>query len=74
MKHHHHSRRRCRSMKRQRRDFFRKTILMGAAALLGEAGRRKTATAGAEPVPAPKADGGYRLTAHIRRYYERASL
>lgn len=59
------------SKAKPRRDFFKNAALLAAAALF--AGRRGTAapTAG---TPLPPPSGGYRLTAHIRRYYERAAL
>jgi hypothetical protein len=53
-----------------RRDFFKKAALLGAAALLGG---RRARSAAAGLAPAPRSDGRYRLTAHIRRYYERAA-
>ena len=56
-----------------RRNFFKKVALLGGTAalsLLGKpAGARKTLD------PAAKArKQGYRLTAHIRKYYQKASL
>lgn len=54
-----------------RRVFFKKAALLGAAALLGG---RRAPSAAAGPAPMPRRDGRYRLTAHIRRYYERAAL
>jgi hypothetical protein len=59
--------------RRGRRAFFKKAILLGAALFTGVRGRRAAAVP-AEPPPAHPAKGRYRLTAHIRRYYERASM
>jgi hypothetical protein len=57
-----------------RRKFLKKFAFLGAAVFAGGAGCRRTATArGLKPQPSA-VRGGYRLTAHIRRYYERASL
>jgi hypothetical protein len=56
-----------------RRAFFKKTALLGAAALFG-CRRRPTVAPPATETAAPRRRGRYRLTAHIRRYYERASL
>jgi hypothetical protein len=58
------------SPSKPRRDFFKKAALLGAVLL----GCRPTPTAAASPAPVPRGAGRYRLTAHIRRYYERASL
>jgi hypothetical protein len=55
-----------------RRDFFKHAALMGAAALLAGTGNRRSASAA--PAPLPRTGSRYRLTAHIRRYYERASF
>ncbi len=60
---------------KERRDFFKKAVILGAAAVCAAAGGRRPAAAvktGPAPVPGPC--GGYRLTAHIRKYYERAAL
>ena len=59
-----------------RRTFLKHTAILGGAALSLLLGRK---TAAAEPVqvepPAKKADAaGYRLTPHIQKYYETASL
>ncbi len=39
----------------------------GAVLPLADAGGKRAAT---EPKSAPDADGGYRLTEHVRRYYQ----
>ena len=56
-----------------RREFFKKAALIGAAALLGGKARRAPAN---RDIPSPLAstESRYRPTAHIRRYYERASI
>ena len=59
---------------RGRRDFFKKAAVMGAAALFTGARIRRTAAAAPAPAPIPQNRSGYRLTAHIRTYYERASF
>lgn len=59
------------SKAKPRRDFFKNAALFAAAALF--VGRRGTA-APAAGTPLQRSSGGYRLTAHIRRYYERASF
>ena len=56
-----------------RRAFFKKAALLGAAALLG-CRRRPTVAAPAVQTGASRRNSRYRLTAHIRRYYERASF
>ena len=56
-----------------RREFFKKAALIGAAALLGGKARRAPAN-GDIPAPLPSTESRYRTTAHIRRYYERASV
>ena len=56
-----------------RREFFKKAALIGAAALLGGKARRAPAN-GDIPAPLPGTESRYRMTAHIRRYYQRASL
>jgi hypothetical protein len=56
-----------------RRKFFKNTALLGGTAVLMVFGRH----AKAKPSPAPSAKSrgrGYRLTTHIRKYYEKASL
>jgi hypothetical protein len=59
---------------RERRDFFKKAAVMGAAALFTGAQNRRPAAAAPVPAPIPQNRSGYRLTAHIRTYYERASF
>ena len=61
--------------RRDRRNFFRKAAVLGAAAVLGGArARRAKAAAAAEPAGDGHTGSRYRLTAHIRKYYEHASL
>jgi hypothetical protein len=56
-----------------RRQFFKKTAFWGGAAVLAALGRRaRAATAPERPEKLRKQ--GYRLTAHIRKYYEKASF
>lgn len=57
-----------------RRNFFKKAAFLGTAGIFGLVGR--SAARRDRPAAAPdKTRGrGYRLTDHIRRYYERASL
>jgi hypothetical protein len=57
-----------------RRDFFRKAFFLGVAALFSGAKDRRAAAGMAVPSSAAHTQGRYRLTAHIRRYYERASF
>jgi len=57
----------------------RRTFLKGAALLAGVStwlGRDRTASAASKPVPAAKEEtaGGYRLTEHVKKYYETARL
>lgn len=59
---------------RERRDFFKKAAVMGAAALFTGARIRRTAAAAPVPSPISQNRSGYRLTAHICTYYERASF
>jgi hypothetical protein len=59
---------------KSRRDFFRKAAVMGAAALFGAAGRRHVKVASASTGERFQNQGRYRMTAHIRQYYERAAL
>jgi len=56
-----------------RRNFFKNAALLAGGAALAVLGKR----VGARPSPdlSDKPRGqGYRLTAHIRKYYEKASL
>ena len=58
---------------KERRKFFKNVALLSTTAVLTVLGRR----AGARPSPdfPGKSQGqGYRLTPHIRKYYEKASL
>lgn len=59
---------------RERRHFFKKVAIIGSAAIFGGIGSRrvKTGAPGRETVPHTR--GRYRPTAHIRRYYQRASF
>jgi len=56
-----------------RRNFFKNAALLGGAAALAVLGKRT----GARPSPDlsdKSRSRGYRLTPHIRKYYEKASL
>ena len=64
----------CRHYNRKpRRDFFKKTALIGACAVLG-GNRRRAAAVPVVTRTASRRGGRYRLTPHIRRYYERAGF
>jgi hypothetical protein len=55
-----------------RRSFFRSAAALGGAAAVLAVGR---ATPAAQPAPAQQpvaGSGGYRLTEHIAKYYEKA--
>jgi hypothetical protein len=65
---------RCHLPHKGRRDFFKKAIFLGAAALFAGAGGRRARAAVRRPATAPPVRNGYRLTRHIRRYYERAAF
>jgi hypothetical protein len=55
-----------------RRTFLKGAVLLGGTALaLAAGGRKKTNPETINPQPAAP-DRGYRLTAHIRKYYETA--
>ena len=56
-----------------RRNFFKKAALLGGSAVLTILGKRARARTSLDP-PAQARQRGYRLTAHIRKYYEKASL
>jgi len=58
---------------KERRHFFKKAAVFGAAAFFGAAGRRRLGAVGPGAAPTPSTRGRYRLTAHIRKYYQRAS-
>jgi len=61
------------SHRTERRNFFKNAALLGGAAVLAVMGKR----AGAKPSPDlsdKSRSRGYRLTPHIRKYYEKASL
>lgn len=60
--------------RRDRRFFFKKAAVLGAAAFLGTARSRRAKAAAPESAPAPHTGSRYRLTGHVRKYYERASL
>lgn len=57
-----------------RREFFRKTAFMSAAALFATARGRRSPAAAAPSASDVRTRSRYRLTEHIRRYYDRASL
>lgn len=56
-----------------RRKFFKNAALLCGTAVLAVFGRRAKANPPAIP-SAKSREKGYRLTAHIRKYYEKASL
>ena len=56
-----------------RRTFIKRAALLGGSALALALGVPKTARPAAASSPEPKAqDQGYRLSAHIKKYYETA--
>jgi len=56
-----------------RRTFIKRAALLGGAALLTALGDPKTARPAAASAPKPKTpDQGYRLTEHVKKYYETA--
>lgn len=56
-----------------RRSFIKRAALLGGAALLLAAGPPKTIRPeAAAPEPSASGDRGYRLTDHIKTYYEKA--
>ena len=56
-----------------RRTFIKRATLLGGSALALALGVPKTARPAAMSPPEPKAkDQGYRLTAHVKKYYETA--
>lgn len=65
-----HNHRHCKG----RRHFFKKVAIIGSTAIFGSAGNRrvKAGAPGTEKIPHTR--GRYRPTAHIRRYYQRASF
>lgn len=56
----------------QRRSFFKKLALIGGALALSPLAGKRPPPSGTSKVP-PAAQAGYRLTAHIRKYYETAA-
>jgi hypothetical protein len=56
-----------------RRKFFKNAALLGGAAVLSVFGRRAKANP-STTLPAKPREKGYRLTAHVRKYYEKASF
>lgn len=56
-----------------RRNFFKKAGILGGSAVLTIMGKRVRARTSPD-LPAKARKRGYRLTAHIRKYYEKASL
>lgn len=68
---------RTRSTRSDRRRFLKKAgLAAGAGALLALRPRRRLAAAAIADTTAGKAHKGrgYRLTAHVRRYYQKAGL
>jgi hypothetical protein len=61
------------SHRAERRKFFKRAALFGGTAFLTVLGRRARPGAAAELPEKPRKQG-YRLTAHIRKYYQKASL
>jgi hypothetical protein len=57
-----------------RRYFFKKAAYLGAAAVVAGTRAKRGAAAETKPAPVPRTRGNYRMTAHVRRYYERAAL
>ena len=57
-----------------RRDFIKKAAFLGAAAFFAGTGGSRAATAKTQTAPLPETRSRYRMTAHIRKYYERAAL
>ncbi len=57
-----------------RRRFFKKAVLLGTAGVAGAFGRSSALPCRTNASSARPSARGYRLTAHIRRYYARASL
>jgi hypothetical protein len=56
----------------QRRSFFKKIIMLGGALVLTRLARNRSAET-LQPNPAPPEQARYRLTRHIRKYYETAA-
>jgi hypothetical protein len=56
-----------------RRQFFKKAAFWSGAAFLTVLGRRARATTSPDRPEKPRKKG-YRLTPHIRKYYEKASF
>lgn len=56
-----------------RRTFIKRATLLGGSALALALGVPKTARPAAAPAPEPATrNEGYRLTAHVKKYYETA--
>ncbi|MRR15344.1 MAG: formate dehydrogenase [Deltaproteobacteria bacterium] len=56
-----------------RRTFIKRATLLGGSALALALGVPKTARPAAAPASEPQAQNqGYRLTAHVKKYYETA--
>jgi hypothetical protein len=56
----------------QRRSFFKKMVMLGGALVLTRLARNRSAGT-LLPNAAPPEQAGYRLTRHIRKYYETAA-
>jgi hypothetical protein len=57
-----------------RRNFFKKAFLLGGTTVLTVLGGRSARAATFPDRPEKPRKRGYRLTPHIRKYYEKASL
>lgn len=62
------------NFRRPRRAFFKKAAVLCAAALFGSGAARRSRAAVPDLTENPQQKSRYRLTEHIRRYYQRASL
>lgn len=56
-----------------RRNFFKKAAILGGTAVLTVLGKRAMPENSSD-LPEKSSAQGYRLTAHIRKYYKKASL
>lgn len=59
-------------MKSDRRTFMKRAALLGGSALLMALGDAKTARSAAPAAQPKPVNRGYRLTEHIKKYYETA--
>ena len=57
-----------------RRRFFRRAFFLGATGVAAVCGRSIARPVRLNQTPARAPARGYRLTAHVRKYYERASF